>query len=113
MNLGKFSCAMVALMVAAAVSAAPPMDNERLIKYYRKKANVPPSQKVTVVGIRDAAIGGVKEGNLQIGEGAAAQTIPFTQSADGRYAIFAAVEDVTADPGKAVMQKISLKDEPS
>jgi len=87
--------------------------SQALISYYRKKANVPPTQKVTLVAVRDAAISGVKEGNLQIGDGAGAQTVPFTQSADGRYAIFAPVEDVTADPGKAVMAKIALKDEPS
>jgi protein-disulfide isomerase len=98
---------------AAAPQQTGASENTQLVSYYRKKANVPPSQKVTVVGLKDAAIGGVKEGNLQIGDGPSAQSVPFTQSADGRYAIFAAVEDVTADPGKAVMQKISLKGEPS
>jgi protein-disulfide isomerase len=88
-------------------------DNSKLISYYRKKANVPPNQKLSVSGLKDTAIPGVKEGSIQIGEGAGGQSVPFTQSADGRYAIFAAVEDVTADPGKAVMQKIALKDEPS
>lgn len=87
--------------------------SQAVVSYYRKKANVPPSQKVTVVGLKDAAIGGVKEGNLQVGDGPSGQMVPFTQSADGRYAIFAPVEDVTADPGKAVMQKIDLKGQPS
>ena len=86
--------------------------DEQLIKYYRKKANVPPSQKVTVSGLHDSTIKGAKEGTLEIGEGAAAQKVPFTMSADGRYAVFAPVEDVTVDPAKAVMDKISLKGEP-
>src|SRR5512138_3275544 len=34
--------------------------SQAVVSYYRKKANVPPSQKVTVVGLKDAAIGGVK-----------------------------------------------------
>jgi protein-disulfide isomerase len=34
-------------------------------------------------------------------------------SADGRYAIFSPVEDVTVDPSKAVMEKINLKGVPS
>jgi protein-disulfide isomerase len=90
-----------------------PGQNQALVSYYRKKANVPPSQKVTIVALKDTAIAGVKEGTLQIGEGPGAQSVPFAQSADGRYAMFSNVEDVTADPGKAVMDKINLKGEPA
>ena len=32
--------------------------------------------------------------------------VPFVMSADGRYAVFAGLEDVTSDPSKAVMEKM-------
>jgi protein-disulfide isomerase len=97
------------LSCGLALAADP---SEQLIKYYRKKSNTPPTAKVAVTGLKDSAIKGAKEGTLEIGEGAQAQKIPFTMSPDGRYAIFAATEDVTVDPSKAVMSKINLKGEP-
>jgi protein-disulfide isomerase len=103
---------MAGLVLAASASGATPGD-EQLIKYYRKKANVPPAQKVTMTGLKDSTIKGMKEGTLEIGDGPGAKKVPFTVSADGRYAVFAAVEDVTADPSKAVMAKINLKGFPS
>jgi protein-disulfide isomerase len=87
-------------------------DTGQLVKYFRKKNNLPPAQKVSVTGIKDSAIPGAKEGTLEVGEGAAAQKMPVTLSPDGRYAVFGAVEDVTVDPSKAVMDKISLSSEP-
>ena len=104
--------ALGAVLVAGSLAAAA--DNtDQLIKYYRKKANVPPAQKVSVTGLKDStAIKGAKEGTLEVGDGPAAQKIAFTMSPDGKYAVFAATEDVTADPSKAIMDKISLKGEP-
>ncbi|HLK12498.1 MAG TPA: DsbA family protein [Candidatus Binatia bacterium] len=101
--------AVAAAMLAGLALAA---DNDQLIKYYRKKANVPPAAKVAVMGLQDSKIKGVKEGTLEIGEGPAARKVPFVVSADGRYAVFGGIEDVTSDPAKAVMEKISLKGEP-
>jgi protein-disulfide isomerase len=97
-----------AMLVTASVGAAAD-PTEQLIKYYRKKANVPPAQTVTVTGLKDStSIKGAKEGTLDAG----AQKVPFTMSADGRYVVFAATEDVTVDPSKAIMDKIALKGEP-
>jgi len=101
------------LVLTATTALAAGDGNEQLIKYYRKKANVPPATKVAVTGVKDSSIKGAKEGTLEVGEGAAAQKVPFTMSPDGRYVVFAATEDVTVDPSKAVMDKISLKGEPS
>jgi protein-disulfide isomerase len=97
-----------AMLMTASVGTAA--DNtEQLIKYYRKKANVPPAQTVTVTGLKDStSIKGAKEGTLDAG----AQKVPFIMSADGRYVVFAATEDVTVDPSKAIMDKIALKGEP-
>src|SRR5439155_26433540 len=99
------------ILVSASLAGAATED--QLIKYYRKKANVAPSMKVAVTGLKDSAVKGLKEGTLEIGEGPGASKIPFAASADLRYAIFAGVEDVTSDPAKAVMEKIALKGEPA
>ena len=94
------------LIAASAVMAGAA--DEQLIKYFRKKANVPPAQEVKVSGVKDSPVKGLKEGTLEVG----GRKVPFVMSADGRYAVFAGLEDVTSDPSKAVMEKISLKGEP-
>jgi protein-disulfide isomerase len=94
------------LIAASAVTAVAA--DEQLIKYFRKKANVPPAQEVKVSGVKDSPVKGLKEGTLEVG----GRKVPFVMSADGRYAVFAGLEDVTSDPSKAVMEKISLKGEP-
>jgi protein-disulfide isomerase len=86
--------------------------NEKLIKYYRKKMDVPPTTAVTVKDSKDSPLGGAKQGTLQVGTPPRVQMVTFTSSADGRYVIFGEVDDVTVDPSKAVMAKIDLKDEP-
>jgi protein-disulfide isomerase len=97
---------------APAAGGAGGANTEALVKYYRKKANVPPAQPVAVSAVKDASVPGLKEGTLQIGAPPQVRNVPFTMSNDGRYVIFAAAEDVTVDPSKAVMAKIDLKDEP-
>ncbi len=99
-----------AFLLSAGLAAAA--GEEQLIKYYRKKANVPPAAKVAVTGLKDSPVKGLKEGVLEVGEGPAARKVPFAASADLHYAMFAGVEDVTSDPSKAVMEKLSLKGEP-
>jgi protein-disulfide isomerase len=89
-------------------------NSEQLIKYYRKKNNLPPASKAAVTGLHDSTtIKGAKEGTLEIGEGPNAQKVGFIASPDMRYVVFAAAEDVTVDPSKAVMSKIDLKGQPS
>src|SRR4026209_1847060 len=92
----------------AGIAATATAADDQLIKYFRKKANVPPAQEVKGSGVKDSAVKGLKEGSLEVG----GRKVPFVMSADGRYAVFAALEDVTSDPSKAVMEKISLKGEP-
>ncbi len=100
--------------VLAAGLAAAADSSEQLIKYYRKKNNLPPTAKVAVTGLKDSTqIKGAKEGTLEVGEGPSAQKIGFVASSDLRYVIFSAAEDVTVDPSKAVMSKIDLKGQPS
>src|SRR5262245_6157625 len=108
MHCRRLVLSMAGLVMAASAFGATPSD-EQIIKYYRKKANVPPAQKVAVTGLKESSIKGVKEGNLEIGDGPGVRKVPFVMSADGRYAIFSSIEDVTVDPSKAVMEKINLK----
>jgi protein-disulfide isomerase len=103
--LGGFS------LVLPAGAAGP--DSDQIIKYYRKKANVPPAQKVAVTGMKDSEIKGAKAGALEIGDTPNTKKVNFVASADGRYVVFGDTEDVTVDPSKAVMAKINLKGEPS
>jgi protein-disulfide isomerase len=104
--------ATVALVALASAACAQSVDTDRIAKYYRKKANVPPSQPVTVTGLKDSPIKGAKEGTLQIGTPPQVQNVGFVSSPDGRYVVFGSPEDVTVDPSKAVMAKINLKDVP-
>ena len=85
-------------------------DEEGLVKYYRKKNNIPPAQKVAVEGVHDSAnIKGAKEGMLALGEGPGAKKIGFVASSDLRWVSFSNPEDITVDPSKAVMSKMDLK----
>jgi len=107
--------ALVAAVGCTSTPASTPSEStntEQLVKYYRKKNNLPPSAKLAVTGLHDSSITGAKEGTLEIGEGAGAQKVPVVASADGHFVAFGAVEDVTVDPSKATMAKIDLKDQP-
>ena len=81
---------------------------DKVIEYYRRKANIPPAAAVKVEDLEDSKLGAGKTGSLVIG----GRKTAFTVSADGRYAIFGEVEDLTVDPFKAVMEKISLEGKP-
>lgn len=106
--------AMLGLLVVPGLllaSGAGASDQDTLVKYYRKKNNVPPSETVTVKDVKDSPIKGAKQGVLEVGTAPRVRQVPFTSSADFRYVVFAEVDDVTVDPSKAIMAKISLKDE--
>lgn len=86
-------------------------DQDTVVKYYRKKNNVPPTETVTVKDVKDSPIKGAKQGVLEVGAAPRSRQVPFTASSDFKYVIFAEVDDVTIDPSKAVMAKVSLKGE--
>jgi len=105
---------LLALPGLVGPGAAPAADsgNDALVKYFRKKNNIPPQATVTVGEVKDAPIKGAKQGTLQVGDGQRSQSMGFIASPDLHYVVFGELEDVTVDPSKAVMQKITLKDEP-
>ncbi len=107
--------ALVAVFVSPLVAAAAEgtaASYEKLVKYYRKKANLAPQVPVTVKDVKDSPIAGAKQGVLQIGTPPRSKDVTFTASPDGRYVVFGEVDDITIDPSKAVMAKISLEGEP-
>jgi protein-disulfide isomerase len=108
----RFTVVTVLLGIVAGQALAQTPDNDKIIKYYRKKNNVPPAQAVTVTDVKDSPIKGAKQGVLQVGTAPQVRQVPFTMSADGRYILFASADDITVDPSKAVMSKINIKDEP-
>lgn len=112
MHLRRFALALGSLAVfgftSADVATAQGMDTDALIKYYRKKAQLSPSTPVSVGGVIDSPIAGAKQGTLTYGAPPREKKVTFTSSADGRYVVFADVDDITIDPAKAVMEKIEL-----
>ncbi len=104
MVMGAFTVVGLGLWFAAAASAAD--DTSKLVEYFRRKQNVPPSMQVEVKDLKPSKIKGAKTGTLNVG----GRSVEFTVSDDGRYAFFGELEDLSVDPFAGVMKKISLKD---
>jgi len=103
--------ACIAVFAAAGIAGAQ-ASGDKLVQYYRKKANLPPNVKVSAQDVKDStSIKGAKEGTLVVGEGPAAKKQTFIASSDMRWVIFGDLVDTTVDPGKAIMAKMNLKDE--
>lgn len=86
---------------------------DALIKYFRKKNNLPPTATVTVQGVKDSTtIKGAKEGTLNIAGPQGNKATTFVASPDLKYVVVGEILDTSVDPSKAVMSKINLKDEP-
>jgi protein-disulfide isomerase len=109
-SVGLTMCAVLACLGwFAGAARADDATSKKLVEYYRRKANVPPSATVEVKNMKDSPIKGAKSGTLS----AAGRDISFIISDDGRYAVFGEVEDLTADPFAAVMKKIDLTSRPA
>src|SRR5262245_31955225 len=103
---------LAVLAFAAGPSPAGAQDgHEKLISYYRKKANIAPQLPVAVKDMKDSPITGAKQGVLQIGTPPRTQDVTFLSSADGRYVVFGDIDDTSIDPSMEVMQKIALANE--
>jgi protein-disulfide isomerase len=102
--LAAFTCAGWLGSAAAADDDA----SKKLVDYYRRKANVPPSAQVEVKDLQASKIKGTKSGTLNV----SGKSVAFVMSEDGKYVVFGDIEDLSVDPFKTVMEKISLKGEP-
>jgi protein-disulfide isomerase len=83
--------------------------NAKVIEYFKRKANVPPATEVQITDVKPSPIKGAKSATITAG----GRKQPVTISDDGRYVVFGEVEDITVDPYKAVMEKITLKGRPT
>ena len=99
-------------MAYATVSLADDAANQKIIEYYRRKSNLPPEVVVTVTNVSDAKIPGAKMATLNLSRGGQTQTQDILMSADGRYVVFAEVEDVSSDPFKAIAAKLKTEGSP-
>jgi len=105
--MGLFAALTCAGWLASAARADDDA-NKKLVDYYRRKANVPPSAQVEVKDVQESKIKGAKSGTLSV----AGRSVTFVMSDDGKYVVFGEIEDLSVDPFKKVMEKISLKGEP-
>jgi protein-disulfide isomerase len=99
-------------MACATVALADDATNQKIIDYYRRKSNLPPEVIATVTDIKDSKIPGAKMATLQLSRGGQIQSTQILMSADGRYVVFAEVEDVTSDPFKAIAAKLKTDGSP-
>lgn len=99
-------------MACATVALADDAANQKIIEYYRRKSNLPPEVTATITDVKDSKIPGAKIATLQMSRGGQVQSTQILMSADGRYVVFAEVEDVTSDPFKAIAAKIKVDGSP-
>ena len=105
--------ALLAIMAVQATAAmADDATNQKIIDYYRRKNNVPPGVEATITNVTDSKIPGAKVATLKLTQGTQSQDVQVLMSPDGKYVVFGEVEDVTADPFKAIAAKINTKDKP-
>jgi protein-disulfide isomerase len=113
-NMSRVGLAALLAIVAVQATAAMADDatNQKIIDYYRRKNNVPPGVEATITNVTDAKIPGAKMATLKLSQGTQAQEVTILMSPDGKYVVFGEIEDVSADPFKAIAAKINTKDKP-
>jgi protein-disulfide isomerase len=105
--------ALAGLLVMTSASLALAQSEDALVKYFRKKNNLPPTATVTVQGLKDSTtFKGSKEGTLNIGGPQGNKAVQFIASPDLKFVVVGEILDTTVDPAKAVMAKINVAGEP-
>ena len=85
--------------------------SQRVVDYYQKSISTP-GVSFTVTKYEDAGIPGWRKGTMVAALGQQSQTINFYVTADGHYAFRGDLADLTVDPLKQTMSKISLDHQP-
>ncbi len=113
-RLSRFWLAALLAVASVEVTAALADDaaNQKIVDYYRRKSNLPPEVEVKVTDISDSKIPGAKSATLKLTRGGQTQEVFVLMSPDGKYVVFGEVEDVTADPFKAIAAKITTQGKP-
>ena len=107
---------LAALLAVAGIEAtlalADDAANQKIVDYYRRKSNLPPDVEAKVTDITDSKLPGLKMATLKLSKGGQTQDVQILMSPDGRYVVFGELEDVTADPFKAIAAKIKTDGKP-
>ena len=107
----RFALAGLLVMTTATLAAA--QSEDALIKYFRKKNNLPPTANVTVTGLKDSTnFKGSKEGTLNVVGPQGTKATNFIASPDLKFVVIGEILDTSVDPAKAVMAKINVAGEP-
>ena len=119
------ACALTAASILSACqqaqtqsSAGPPSEadikqiEQRLTSYFKSTVNLPPNVTMKLIDVAPAQMSGLLAANLELSNGTQTQKLPLVLSRDGRYMVQGQLTDLTVDPSKAAMDKISLKDLP-
>jgi protein-disulfide isomerase len=105
--------AVVGLLVVTSATLASAQSEDALIKYFRKKNNLPPTATVTITGLKDSAnFKGSKEGTLNVAGPQGTKATNFIASPDLKFVVIGDILDTSVDPAKAVMAKINVTGEP-
>lgn len=80
---------------------------ERVQAYFRRAVAVGSNVSMTVTDYAPAALG-LLTANLELSNGTQSQKIPIVVSRDGRWLVQGNLTDLTQDPFKATMEKLSL-----
>ena len=105
--------ALASLLVMTSATLALAQSEDALVKYFRKKNNLPPTATVTVQGLKDSTtFKGSKEGTLNIGGPQGSKAVSFIASPDLKFIVVGEILDTSVDPAKAVMAKINVQGEP-
>ena len=105
--------ALAGLLVMTSATLALAQSEDALIKYFRKKNNIPPAATVTITGMKDStSFKGSKEGTLSVAGPQGTKTTTFVASPDLKFVVLGDILDTSVDPAKAVMAKINVTGEP-
>lgn len=107
----RFALAGLLVMTSAALALA--QSEDALIKYFRKKNNIPPAATVTITGMKDStSFKGSKEGVLNVAGPQGNKATSFVASPDLKFVVLGDILDTSVDPAKAIMAKIKTDGEP-
>jgi len=113
MNRSATRFALAGLLVMTSASLALAQSEDALIKYFRKKNNIPPAATVTITGVKDStSFKGSKEGVLNVSGPQGNKATSFVASPDLKFVVLGDILDTSVDPAKAVMAKIKTEGEP-
>ncbi|HVN87459.1 MAG TPA: thioredoxin domain-containing protein [Candidatus Binatia bacterium] len=107
--------ALLCGLVGGGTTAVAADQADKILTHFRaKNPNIPAQVPAKVSEPKDSAtMKGEKEGVIELGTPPNIQKVPYVLSKDGRYVVFGEINDLTVDPYKQVMDKISLKGRPT